>query len=95
MTGICPNLCCFQASIPDVKTNYLLTGVYADTQLFGFQIYGAYYYSHFDIPEHSFKTTSGTTTKTTTVEPQGMPGHLWFAGFNTGDLISPDHAIDC
>ena len=77
-------------SILDVKTNYLLTGVYADTQLLGFQIYGAYYYSHFDIPEHSFKTTSGTTTTTTKVEPQGMPGHLWFAGFNTGDMISSD-----
>jgi hypothetical protein len=85
-----PTTAISNVSIPDVKTNYLLTGVYADTQLFGLQIYGAYYYSHFDIPEHSFKTTSGTTTKTTRVEPQGMPGHLWFAGFNTGDLIRPD-----
>ncbi len=38
----------------DLETNYLLTGAYADTQLFGFQIYGAYYYSHFRIPNFGF-----------------------------------------
>jgi hypothetical protein len=72
--------------VPDVKTNYLLTGVYADTQLFGFQIYGAYYYSHFNVPEHSFKPTGAATS--TKVEAQGCPGHMLFAGFNTGDLIA-------
>ena len=74
------------AYVPDVKTNYLLTGVYADTQLFGFQIYGAYYYSHFDVPEHSFKPTGAKVP--TKVEAQGYPGHMMFAGFNTGDLIA-------
>jgi hypothetical protein len=77
-------------SISDVKTNYVLTGVYADTQLLGFQIYGAYYYSHFSVPDHSFKTTSGSTSTTTQVEGQGFPGHMLFAGFNTGDLIAKD-----
>ncbi|MDP2755080.1 MAG: hypothetical protein Q8P40_11930, partial [Nitrospirota bacterium] len=28
--------------VPDIRTNFLLTGAYADTQLFGFQLYGAY-----------------------------------------------------
>jgi hypothetical protein len=74
--------------VPDVKTNYLLTGAYADTQLLGFQIYGAYYYSHIDVPNFSFKPTGATTS--TNVEAQGFPGHIWFAGFNTGDLISPN-----
>ena len=72
--------------VPDLETNYLLTGAYADTQLFGFQVYGAYYYSHFRIPDFSFKP-SGTGT-TTNIESQGFPGHIWFVGFNTGDLIT-------
>jgi hypothetical protein len=70
----------------DLETNYLLTGAYADTQLFGFQVYGAYYYSHFEIPDFSFKL--GGTGTTTNVENQGFPGHIWYAGFNTGDLIT-------
>ncbi len=73
--------------VPDLRTNYLLTGAYADTQLFGFQLYGAYYYSHFNIPNFSFKRDGKTTT---TVPEQGFPGHIWFAGFNTGDLIAPN-----
>ncbi len=77
-------------SMPDLRTNYLLTGAYADTQLFGFQIYGAYYYSHFNVPAFSFKR-DGTTT--TTVPEQGFPGHIWFAGFNTGDMIHPNHQL--
>jgi hypothetical protein len=76
-------------SVPDLRSNYLLTGVYVDTQLLGFQIYGAYYYSHFDIPDFSFKP--GGTGSTTKVEGQGFPGDLWFAGFNTGDLIGDKH----
>jgi hypothetical protein len=72
----------------DLHTNYLLTGAYADTQLFGFQIYGAYYYSHFRIPDFGFTPVKGTSE---TVEGKGFPGHLWFAGFNTGDLIHPKH----
>jgi hypothetical protein len=66
---------------PDLRTNYLLTGAYADTQLFGFQVYGAYYYSHF----------KAGSTATTQVADKGFPGHIWFAGFNTGDLIHPNH----
>jgi len=76
--------------VPDIRTNYLLTGAYADTQLFGFQLYGAYYYSHFEIPEHSFTPTGGTLTK---VAGQEFPGHIWFAGFNTGDLIAPNQQL--
>ena len=78
--------------VPDINTNYLLGGAYIDTQLMGFQLYGAYYYSHFDIPSHSFKN-GGTGTTTTNVESNGYPGHLWFAGFNTGDLIDRNHQL--
>ena len=35
--------------IPDLRTDYYLTGGYMDTQLLGLMLYGAYYYSHFDI----------------------------------------------
>jgi len=77
--------------VTDLNTNYLLTGAYVDTQLMGFQLYGAYYYSHFDIPAHSFKP--GGTGTSQDVEKSGYPGHLWFAGFNTGDLINRDHQL--
>jgi hypothetical protein len=77
--------------VPDLNTNYLLTGAYVDTQLMGFQLYGAYYYSHFDIPAHSFKP--GGTGTLQDVSKNGYPGHLWFAGFNTGDLINRDHEL--
>ena len=77
--------------VPDIRTNYLLTGAYADTQLFGFQLYGAYYYSHFEIPEHSFTPTGATTA--TKVAGQEFPGHIWFVGFNTGDLIAPNQQL--
>jgi hypothetical protein len=72
--------------VPDLRSNYLLAGVYADTQLLGFQIYGAYYYSHFDIPGFSFTPTGATTA--TSFAGQGFPGHILYGGFNTGDLIS-------
>jgi hypothetical protein len=76
------------SGIPDVKTNYLLTGVYADTQLLGFQIYGAFYYSHFHTPAFAF--TPAGATAATKVSDQAFPGHILFGGFNTGDLIRPD-----
>lgn len=75
--------------VPDIHTSYLLTGAYADTQLFGFQIYGAYYYSHFEIPDFSFNPSGGVTTKN--VKEQGFPGHIWYGGFNTGELIGAKH----
>jgi hypothetical protein len=74
--------------VPDIHTSYLLTGAYADTQLFGLQIYGAYYYSHFEIPDFSFRPGGGASTQI--VKEQGFPGHIWFGGFNTGDLITPN-----
>jgi len=76
-------------SIPTVVTNYNLAGTYVDTQLLGLQLYGAYYYSRFAIPEFTF-TPAGETTPET-VESKTYNGHLWFAGFNTGDLIHPNH----
>ncbi len=76
--------------IPDLNTNYLLTGAYVDTQFMGFQLYGAYYYSHFDLPAHSFRPGGVSTAETVNVDEKGYPGHVWFAGFNTGDLIRPD-----
>ncbi len=79
--------------VPDLNTSYQLTGAYLDTQLMGFQLYGAYYYSHFDIPAHSFKPGGDTTATAKSVESNGYPGHLWFAGFNTGDLINRDHQL--
>jgi hypothetical protein len=75
--------------VPDIHTSYLLTGAYADTQLFGFQVYGAYYYSHFEIPDFSFKPSG--TGATINVEEQGFPGHIWYGGFNTGELIGAKH----
>ena len=72
--------------VPDIKTPYWLAGFYADTQLLGLQLYGAYYYSHFEIPEHSW--VDGGTTQT--YEGDKFPGHIWYLGFNTGDLISPN-----
>ena len=76
--------------VPDVRTDYYLTGVYVDTQLFGFQLYGAYYYSHFKVPEFSFTPTGGSKTNVTA---QSFPGRIWFVGFNTGDLIHPKHQL--
>jgi len=77
--------------VPDINTDFLLTGVYADTQLLGLQLYGAYYYSHFKIPDFSFKP--GGTGTTTTVEEDEFPGHIWLVGFNTGDLITPNQQL--
>ena len=81
--------------LPDIKTPYHLLGGYADTQLLGLQIYGAYYWSHFSIPEHTVTfvrtsdggTSSGVTPSPRTFEKEDFPGHMWYAGFNTGDLI--------
>ena len=77
--------------VPDLKTPYHLLGGYADTQLLGLQIYGAYYWSHFSVPEHTVHWyTNGTTTDIrtpSTFEKEDFPGHMWYAGFNTGDLI--------
>jgi len=77
--------------VPDLNTDYYLTGGYGDTQLFGFQIYGACYYSHFKIPEHSFKPGGDGPIKT--VPEKNCPGHIWLAGFNTGDLITPNQQL--
>jgi hypothetical protein len=71
--------------VPDIKTPYWLTGVYADTQILGLQVYGAYYYSHFKIHGHSW-VDSGTNYS---YNGGGFPGHIWYIGFNSGDLISP------
>ncbi len=84
-------------TLPDLITPYSLLGGYLDTQLVGFQIYGAYYYSHFSIPEHTVQYHSRSwgsppapfTNKT--FEEKGFPGHIWYAGFNTGDLIGANH----
>jgi len=76
--------------VPDLNTDYQLAGAYVDTQLMGFQLYGAYYYSHFDLPAHSFRPGGVAAADTVNVDAKGYPGHLWFAGFNTGDLIRPD-----
>ena len=73
--------------VPDLNTNYTLAGAYVDTQLFGFQVYGAYYHSDFRVPGHTFKP--GGTGSTKIVDGDDYSGHIWFAGFNTGDLIGP------
>jgi len=72
-------------SVLDVRANYLLTGVYVDTQLFGFQIYGAAYYDRLDTPDFSF--TPVGAKKATNVGGKEYNGHMWFGGFNTGDLL--------
>jgi hypothetical protein len=72
----------------DLKTPYYLGGVYADTQLLGFQLYGAGYYSHFRIPAHSW--TNGSTGS---YPGGGFPGRIWYIGFNTGDLVDPEQQL--
>jgi hypothetical protein len=67
---------------PD-DTDYYLTGAYLDTQLLGFQVYGAFYYSHFYIPKHTWSTEDASGE----FQGAGFPGHIWYLGFNTGDLI--------
>jgi hypothetical protein len=74
-----------------VSTDYYLTGAYVDTQLLGFMLYGAYYYSHFDIPEHKYKR--GGTGSDITYEGDSFPGYIWYGGFNTGDLIAPNQQL--
>ncbi|MBI5188532.1 MAG: DUF3373 family protein [Nitrospirae bacterium] len=73
------------SSVPDIKTDYYLTGLYADTQLLGFQLYGAGYYSHFKIPQHTYRPGGGAAQ---TYKGEGSPGRIWYMGFNTGDLIT-------
>jgi len=72
---------------PELVTDYTLTGVYVDTQLLGCQIYGAYYYSHFRIPEHTWSTTTASGE----FEGADFPGQMWYLGFNTGDLLGAKH----
>ena len=74
----------------DLVTQYYLAGVYADTQLGGCQVYGAYYYSRFEIPEHTW-TVDSTTGTSGTFEGDDFPGHIWYLGFNTGDLLGAKH----
>jgi hypothetical protein len=77
--------------VPSMNTDYHLAGAYMDTQLLGLQLYGAYYYSHFEIPGHSF--SPGGTEPVKTVRSKGYDGHMWFAGFNTGDLITRNQQL--
>ncbi len=71
----------------ELVTDYYLAGAYVDTQLLGFQVYGAYYYSHFDIPKHTWSTETASGE----FEGDDFPGHIWYLGFNTGDLIGAKH----
>ena len=75
------------SGVPDLVTQYYLTGAYVDTQLLGCQLYGAYYYSHFEIPPHDWSTA----TSSGTFEGDDFPGHIWYLGFNTGDLLGAKH----
>ena len=72
-------------SVLDVRSNYLLSGVYADTQLLGLEIYGALYYSGLDVGSFGYTPVGG---KATNVGAHNYWGHMWFGGFNTGDLIT-------
>jgi hypothetical protein len=74
-------------SVPDLVTPFQLEGVFADTQLLGFQLYGAFYFSQFEIPLHSW--TDGGSTRT--YAGGRFPGHFSYVGLNTGDLIAPNH----
>jgi len=74
------------SGVPDFVTPYQLAGVFGDTQILGFQLYGAFYYSHFDIPGHTW--TDGASAFT--YAGARFPGHLWYLGMNTGDLIAPN-----
>jgi hypothetical protein len=81
-----PNMDSFAVDdeVLDFVTQYYLAGFYADTQLVGCQVYGAYYYSHFEIPDHKVSSTQ-------TFEEEDFPGHIWYLGFNTGDLLGAKH----
>jgi hypothetical protein len=71
----------------DLITHYSLVGTYVDSQLLGLQVYGAFYYSHFEIPRHTWSTQTASGE----FEGADFPGHIWFVGFNTGDLIAAKH----
>jgi hypothetical protein len=75
------------SSVLDARANYLLSGVYADTQLLGLQIYGAYYWDDLDVGSFGFTPVGGSATK---VGAKDYKGHMWFGGINTGDLINRD-----
>ncbi len=92
--------------------NYHLGGIWLDTQVWRFQVYGAFYYSHFKIAPHRHRWTFsdegraalqakgidpvdpaygyeqvGDSTYEKLYEGGSFPGHAWFVGFNTGNLI--------
>jgi hypothetical protein len=82
-------------TIPDITSEYLLAGVYIDTQIFGLQVYGGYYYCNYEINRHTWQSYSAATKVTTNNEYKGdeFSGHLWYVGFNTGDLIGEDQQL--
>lgn len=100
-----------QLVIPYIKPKpYHLGGIWLDTQIWRFQVYGAYYWSHFAIAPHKHRWTFseegwaalqeqginpedygyekvGERTYEKKFKGDNYPGHAWFIGFNTGNLI--------
>lgn len=81
-----------EITIPFFTTNYYLTGLYLDTQIFGFQVYVAHYRNYFKIPTHQWKLKPEGGPEVTFEFPEkDFAGHIWWAGMNTGDLIGANH----
>lgn len=76
-------------TIPFIKPRpYHLGGVWWDTQLYGLQLYGAHYWSHFEISPHIARWEfADGGTQNLAYGGDKFTGHAWFAGFNTGNLI--------
>jgi FtsZ-binding cell division protein ZapB len=76
-------------TIPFIKPRpYHLGGIWWDTQLYGLQLYGAHYWSHFEISPHEARWEfADGGTQNLAYGGDKFTGHAWFAGFNTGNLI--------
>lgn len=77
-------------TIPYAKPRpYHLGGLWFDTQVQGLQVYGAHYWSRFEIAPHTARWEFADGSPSIDLEYGGdkFTGRAWFAGFNTGNLI--------
>jgi len=76
-------------TIPYVKPRpYHLGGFWFDTEFHSLQVYGAHYWSHFEIAPHKARWEfNNGTSRELEYGGNSFAGHAWFAGFNTGNLI--------
>ncbi len=75
---------------------YHLGGFWLDTQVHGLQVYGAHYWSHFEIAPHKARWDfADGTSQVLEYKGDSFPGHAWFVGFNTGNLIHDKWVFWC